>query len=142
MLDTLTPIQITEYRTKLIQLFPYVSITTNPTTGFTDIEIENVIPFAWDLIAVECVKKRDIILAYTTIHLLLKYRKDATDFINSETEIEESFKRVEVGDINFDIASSDNNTVVTPSFWKSSKYGERAYYLIFMCAKARIGVIV
>jgi len=142
MLDTLTPIQITEYRTKLIQLFPYVSITTNPTTGFTDIEIENVIPFAWDLIAVECVKKRDIILAYTTIHLLLKYRKDATDFINSETEIEESFKRVEVGDINFDIASSDSNTIVTPSFWKSSNYGERAYYLIFMCAKARIGVIV
>ena len=139
-MSPLTPTEIIDYRNNLKALYPFVALVNNLTTGFSDIEIDAQIPIAWDLIPSICKRKVNTILYQTTIHLLLYNRQDAIDFIAGETDTPSILQTVEVGDISLGMSGSDGDS--DNVWWNSTKYGQRAYQLIGLCAKSRVGVMV
>jgi hypothetical protein len=137
----LTPTQITDYASTFFEFFPYMTIAIDPVKGFTQLEVENIIPKAWYYIPVKCNRKRDEILVNVIVHLLLKEREDSEAFKKGDNGIAEKVQNFELGDIKIDLAKTEEISD-SDVFWYTSKYGKRAKFLMRMCAKSRIGIII
>jgi hypothetical protein len=117
---------------------PFILID-NSVKGFEEATIRGKIQEAWDLIPIKCLKRRDDIVMYLVIHLLLRDKTLLSDWENGDNSIDEKLLTIDTGDIKTTVKDRDNQV---PILFRGSRFGAMAHYLIRLCSRSRVGIIV
>ena len=132
--------ELEELYNGLIKKFPFILIN-NSQKGFEEADIKEKINEAWDLIPLDCKKRREDIIYNLTIHLLIKYREITQNFEAGDTGDNLELDIIEVGDIKTSINKNVKESSI-PLPYRGSRFGSMAWYLVKLCSRSKIGIMV